>query len=291
MDGDVHAFRAGVDQPGLHFHHVADQQRPVEPHAAGEHRHRVLPAVARGADVGGFVDPLHDDAAVDLAAPVHIRGGGHEPQHHTFGGSGVGIFLSAHGLDDFFADLDPGQRVVALLDFRRRRRFELRHGDGLAVLAHGHEDHHALAAHGGRAALGIARGHHGADVHGGPAGVDDRGFDLHHVAAVDRVREVDVPHVGRDAIGLGPAHGGGIGGLVHPLQHGAGVDRTAVADVRGGCQEAQGDGIGARSRSCCEFTERRRPAPRAGDTIAVRDAITRDALEPVTYDGGRPPAR
>ena len=244
MDRDVHALGSGVDQPGFHFHHVANQQRPVEAHPAGKHRHRVHPAVPRGAHVGRFVDPFHDDAAVHLAAPVHIRGGGHKAQDHVLGSSGVGIFLSAHRLDNVLTDLDPRQRMVPLFDFLRRHRLELRHRDGLAVLADGHEDHHALAAHRGRAALRIARRHHGADVHGGPARVDDRRLDVDHVPAVDRVRKVDVAHVRRHAVGLGPAHRGGVGRLVHPLEHGAGVDRTAVADVGGGRKEAQGHGIG-----------------------------------------------
>ena len=119
MHGNMHALGSGVDQPGLHLHHVADQQRAVEADAAGEHRHRVLPAVPRGADIGRLVDPLHDDAAMDLAAPVHVRRRRHEPQDHPLGGAGVGIFLGVHGLDDVFADLDPGQRVVALLRFPR----------------------------------------------------------------------------------------------------------------------------------------------------------------------------
>ena len=263
MDGDVHALRPGVDQPRLYLHHVADQQRPVEAHAAGEHRHCVLAAVARGAHVGGLIDPLHDDSAVDLAAPVHVRGGCHEPQNHALRGAGVGIFLGAHGFDDLLADLDPRQGVVPLLDFLRRCRLELRYRDGSAVLADGHEDHHALAAHGGRPAFGVARGNHRSDMHGGAACVDDGGRDLHHVAAVHRICEVDVPHVRGDAVGLGPADGGGIGRLVHPLQHGAGVYRAAVAHVHGGGKEAEGHGIGGSLAHAAQFTDRC-PSGRSG---------------------------
>ena len=291
MDSDVHALRPGVDQPRFHFHHVADQQRPVEAHSTGKDGHRVHPAVPGGADVGCFVDPFHDDAAVHLAAPVHIGGCGHKAQDHILGGPGAGVFLSAHRLDDVFADFDPRQGMVALFDFIRRHGHKLRHGDRLAVLAHSHENHHALAAHRGRAALRIARGHHGPDVHGGPARVDNRRLHFNHVPAVDRIREVDVPHVGRHAIGLGPAHRGGVGSLVHPFEDRASINRTAVADVGGGCKEAQGHGVGGVVTHGQSLLTGR-VCGAEGDTIAHRNAISGAPSRhtvPGRYNGGRPP--
>ncbi len=180
---------------------------------------------------------------MDLAAPVHVRRRRHEPQDHALGGAGVCIFLGVHGLDDVFADLDPGQRVVTRFDFRGRHGLKLRYGDGLAALADGHEDHHALAAHRGRAALGISRGNNRADVHRGPSRVDDGGLDVDHVAAVDRIGKVDIAHVCRDAIGLRPSDGRRVRCLIHPFEDSPGVHGTAVADIRGGRQEAQGHSI------------------------------------------------
>jgi hypothetical protein len=112
----MHALGSRVHEPGLNLHDVADQQRAVEADAAGEHGHRVHSAVAGGADVGGFVDPLHHDAAVHLSAPVHVRGSGHEPEGHPLGRASIGIFLPVHGFHDLLADLDAGQRMVPLLD-------------------------------------------------------------------------------------------------------------------------------------------------------------------------------
>ncbi|MCY1374991.1 hypothetical protein D9M69_623690 [compost metagenome] len=162
----MHSLGAGVHKARLHFHDVAYQQRPVETHPAGKYRHGVFAAIPGRANIGGLVDPLHDDAAVHLAAPVHIRRGGHEPKDHPFRRAGVRVLLRIHGLDDVLADLDPRQGVVALLGLLRSGRFELRDGDRFTVRAHGHKYHHALAAHCGRPAFGIARGHHRADMHG-----------------------------------------------------------------------------------------------------------------------------
>ena len=161
-----------------------------------------------------------------------------------------------HGFDDLFADLDAGQGVVALFDLRRADRLKLLDRDGFAVLAHRHEDHHALAAHGGRAALGIAGGDDGADVHGGPAGVDDGGLHLHHVAAVDRIREVDVAHVCRDAVGLVPSprrrHRRPCPPIPVPSRHPRSRcgQRPWVPPGSGGSRS-----WARRSQSCCDLTE------------------------------------
>ena len=82
MHPDVHRRAPGVQQPGLDLDEVADPQRPVEPHAAGEDRDVAVAAGPAGREhVRGLVDPAHDDAAVHLAAPVDVGRRGEETHH------------------------------------------------------------------------------------------------------------------------------------------------------------------------------------------------------------------
>ena len=63
---DVHACTAGVGEPSVHLHHVADEHRLVEADAAGVDGYAVLSAPADRAGVSGLVAPLHHRAAVHL---------------------------------------------------------------------------------------------------------------------------------------------------------------------------------------------------------------------------------
>lgn len=91
-----------------------------------------------------------------LSSPVHIRGSGQEPQDHALGTSSVGVLLRVHRLDDLVTNVDPGQRMIAMLDLLGRDRFELRHRNGFAIGSDGDEDDKALTAHCGCAAPGIS---------------------------------------------------------------------------------------------------------------------------------------
>lgn len=69
-----------MDQARLDLHQVPDLDRTVEPHATSEDGDGGTLVPLLRDQVRGLVDPLHHGAAVHLAAPVHIRRLGQEPQ-------------------------------------------------------------------------------------------------------------------------------------------------------------------------------------------------------------------
>jgi hypothetical protein len=86
----------------------------VETDAADVNRDAVLPAPPDRAGVSGLVDPLHDRAAVHLAAEVYVRRLGQEPQRDfpLLSGMAVAFYratLAAH-LPKPAETLDLGDR-------------------------------------------------------------------------------------------------------------------------------------------------------------------------------------
>jgi hypothetical protein len=80
VHADVDAAPAGVDEPCGDFDNVTDDDGPVEadPGDVGADDLGLGPLCA--ADVGRFVDPAHDAAAVHFAAPADVGRGRQEPQ-------------------------------------------------------------------------------------------------------------------------------------------------------------------------------------------------------------------
>src|ERR1043165_10203215 len=76
----MHARRARIDELGAHGHEIADQDRLDELDAADRDRDAIAPAPADGRGVAGPVDPLHDHAAVDLAAEIDVGRLGQEAE-------------------------------------------------------------------------------------------------------------------------------------------------------------------------------------------------------------------
>jgi len=62
---------------------------------------------------------------------------------------------------------------------------------------------------------------------------------LDDVPDLDRMDEVDAPHVDGNAVAPAPAGCAGVSGLVHPLHDGAAMHVAAEVDVSGLCQKSQ----------------------------------------------------
>jgi hypothetical protein len=69
----VHTAPAGINQPCLYFHDIADVDGVQEPDPAYINGYAILTAPVDRACIGGLVNPFHDGAAMYFTAEIDVR--------------------------------------------------------------------------------------------------------------------------------------------------------------------------------------------------------------------------
>ena len=246
---DRHLHGAGIrdHHAGVDLNEITDGNGTVEANAARVRGDGLLAGPLHGARGAGLIDPFHGRAAVDLAAPVDVRGLGEEAVNHARGIRGPVVGLRVHLCLDGLAQLDAGLRGGLDAQLVIRLGYERGHWGRLArrrVL--GHEDDEAIACAGEEAVARVGGEHLVDDVHGGAARHSNARADLHDVTRGNGAREVDVADVGGHAVRAGPLRGAGVRGLIDPFEDAAAADALGARDkqVRGRGHKAQREGRG-----------------------------------------------
>ena len=122
----------------------ADDDGPVEADPGDVGRDDLRAGPVGSAHVGRFVDPPHDSAAVDFAAPVDVGRGGEEAQRGAGGGALCGVAFGGHGAFDAFAHQYPDPRLPLSLQFKHGDRCPRWDLDGVAGVVDSDENDWAL---------------------------------------------------------------------------------------------------------------------------------------------------